>query len=86
MKYWKTTLYSFKCFDYLNKTFWIIRHISLFFDFNNNEWFEIVRLLVVDDGEKINYKEGIVRAGKVRKSKQEMINNIQSINPNMYIE
>lgn len=61
-------------------------NISLFFDFDNNGWFEIVRPLVVDDGEKFNYEEGIVRAGEVRKSKQEMINKIQSINPNMYIE
>ena len=58
--------------------------ISLFFDYDNNKWHEIIRPLVVEDGEDFVYEEALKRAGQVRKSKQDMIELINNISPDRY--
>lgn len=58
--------------------------ISLFFDFEHNQWHEIIRPLVVEDGEDFVYEEALKRAEQVRKSKQDMIQLFSNISPERY--
>lgn len=58
--------------------------ISLFFDYDNNKWHEIIRPLVIEDGEDFVYEEALKRAEQVRKSKQDMIELIRNVAPERY--
>lgn len=58
--------------------------ISLLFDYDNNQWHEIIRPLVVEDGEDFVYEEALKRAEQVRKSKQDIIELIRNVAPERY--
>ena len=61
-----------------------IDSISMFFDFDNNLWFEIMQPLTIADGEDFNYQEALERAKKAKKVKLEMIEKINSLSPDRY--
>ncbi len=63
---------------------YVFDSISLFFDFDNNEWHEIIRPLVIEDGEDFNYQEAVERAKFVKESKLKMKKLVDSIEKDRY--
>lgn len=63
---------------------YVFDSISLFFDFDNNEWHEIISSLVIEDGEDFNYQEAVERAKFVKESKLKMKKLIDSIEKDRY--
>lgn len=58
--------------------------ISLFFNYDNNQWHEVIRPLVIEDGENFNYQEAVERAKLVKESKFKMKQLIDSIEQDRY--
>lgn len=58
--------------------------ISLFFDYDNNQWHEIIRPLIVSDGEEFNYQDAVKRAKLVKESKFKMKQLVDSIDSDRY--
>lgn len=58
--------------------------ISMFFDYDNDHWHEIIRPLVVNDGDDFVYEEALKRAEQVKRSKLDMIELIHNISKERY--
>ena len=58
--------------------------ISMLFDYDNNEWYELMQPLVIEDGDDFNYQEAVARAEIAKKVKFEMIEKINNISLERY--
>ncbi len=56
----------------------------MFFDYDNDHWHEIIRPLVVNDGDDFVYEEALKRAEQVKRSKLDMIELIHNISKERY--
>lgn len=63
---------------------YVYDNISLLFDYDNNQWHEAIRPLVIADGEEFNYQEALERAKLVKESKFKMKQLIESIDSDRY--
>lgn len=63
---------------------YVFDSISLFFDFDHNQWHETIKPLVVNDGEDFNYQEASERAKLVKESRLKMKELINNIEPDRY--
>lgn len=61
-----------------------IDSISMFFDYDNDQWHELIKPLVVADGEDFNYQEALERAKEAKKVKLGMIDKINNLDPCRY--
>lgn len=63
---------------------YVYDNISLFFDYDNNQWHEVIRPLVIEDGEKFDYQQAMERATLIKESKLKMKSLVDSIDSDRY--
>lgn len=61
-----------------------IDSISMHFDFDSNQWCELMKPLVIADGEEFDYQEVLKRASYAKEIKKEMIDKFSNLDGERY--
>lgn len=61
-----------------------IDSISMLFDYDSNQWCELIKLLVIADGEEFYYQEALKRASNAKEIKKQMIDKFNNLDEEKY--